>query len=1413
MKQSSRRPGRPERPLDPDAGPVQCFAHELRSLREAAGSPSYRAMAEVAGVSVAALSRAASGERLPSAAVVRAYARACGAEPGVWERRLRAAAEETVPYCPAEGESPYQGLARFEPGDRELFFGRARLSEDAVRLMREHRFAALVGASGSGKSSLLRAGVTPRLETLVQEMGCGAEVRLITPSARPAATHGGMLAPGRDGPHRVVVVDQFEEIFTLCRDRTERWRFVEQLLAAREPDANLRVVVAVGSGYHDRCVEHPGLAEALCDATLTVTAMNREELRDAVVRPATAVGLRVERELTARIVEEAADRPGALPMVSHALQETWRRRRSGVLTLAGYETAGGVHGAIAAAAEEVYGRFSVGQADTARRLLLTLVAPGDGGPDSGRPVRRADLREWPDPEVPVVLERLACARLVTLGEESVELAHEALITGWPRLRAWIEENRERLRLHRHLAESARLWQERDRDPGALYRGVHLAMADALFTRGTHEDDLTARERAFLSASRVAEFMERWTAARMRRRIRMLAVALSCVLGGALVAGQIAWHERGVADGERALAGARLAAGLADPRGAADPRTRTLLSIAAWRLAPLPESRAALYDALSEPERDAFTVPRQSNGSRYFLTSSGHTLLDVGGGLWEAWDVGTHRRIGSGRLPDAPVSAVSPDGETLVLGGEGGQRSWRLPVGQGGDEGLTGGSGDGAGAGGSDARDGGHGAEAGGSAGADTDRAGLGDSGTGAGQGFGLRSAGSGYVVNGPGSTTQLRAFADDRLLFETAAADAVVPSAGARLAAVCARGRLLAVRDLVRRHTLRGAWRSSSSVDCSSLAFDSGGTRLAAVTDTGVRVWDLASGRQLADLARPDGRSLAFTSDGRFLAVAGQSEVTVWRLTAPHAPVFGRPLADGPVTALAWDPGSPTLRYLAGSTVHTLDLSTPLTPAWQDRRLDGELLSPDGRLLATAQRDGGGYRFQLRDTGTGRVLARLPPAGNGRPLMAFSPDGRFFSYGVTVPSYDIGGPSARKAPATRIVVWDVPGRHRQAELGLAAEPSAPEVRSIALTAGGRELLLTRAKATGSLTGEVWNTARGTRTGALAAAVKSVLAAGFTGPAAALPFGLHAGVPLGGAEVLALGPDGVRLAVGGPSGGVTVWRGRRERQREAVVPAPAGALGSPVTALAFSPDGRALAVGYGSGALRLWDLAARQPLGGGLDTPGDTIRSLAFSADGGSLYAGGGHVPLQRHAIAPAQVATRLCARAGRDLSGTEWRTYLPDVPYRNLCDLPATGPATDSDPAPAPAPVRTQEPGMSGSARTGTPMPATPARRAPRETGAHGGHPIARPSGTPSRATPQHHPWSASPRHITEHRPLTHCFERSPGLRVLPHEREMSTGSQLPLSAPKELSTALTCIDQQICGSESGSCPAAPPVGIHPDLE
>ena len=1257
------RRGRPERPLDPGAGPVQGFAHELRSLRGEAGSPSYRVMAERAGLSVAALSRAASGERLPSVTVVRAYARACGADPDVWEKRLGAAADAAKAGAGADGESPYQGLARFESGDRELFFGRDRLAEDAVRMVLEHRFVVVFGASGSGKSSLLRAGLMPRLETVVDEAGCDAQLRMITPGERPAATHGPLLVPRPDGPERLVVVDQFEEVFTLCRDRADRWRFVDQLLAARDPAHRLRVVITVGRNFAHRCAEHPGLAEALRDTALTVEPMTRTELREAVVGPATAAGLRVERELTQRIVEEVAGRPGALPMLSQALRETWRRRRSGVLTLAAYEEAGGVHGAIARAAEEVYGRLTPDQAGTAQRLLLALITPGEGGPDTRRPVPRADLREWQDPEVPVVLERLARARLVTLDEENVELAHEALITGWPRLQCWIEGNRDRLRIHRHLSEAARSWQEHSRDAGSLYRGARLVVADMLFVRGSNDDDLTGLERAFLSASRVAHRMERWSAHRTKGRVRALLLALSLVTVAALVTGESAWDAGRSADLERTRAAARHAAALAGAAMTTDPRTAALLSVAAWRLAPLPESRAALLGALADPERDVFAAPEQGDGVRDFLTGSGRTLLSVGAGRWSTWDVVTHRRVGTGRLPgvsdtsdasdvpDTPVAAVGPGGRTVALADDGGRRLWRLPAGTGEFAGPR--------------------------------RV--------AGQVVGFGAGGDSYVVHGPDSTIRLRAFADDRLLFETARADALVPSADARLAAVCAPGRTLTLWDTVRHRVVPGDWQTTPVSECSSssLAFDVDGTRFAAVSATGTRVWDTASGRQLADLARPGDRHLAFTADGTFLAAVGPDDVTVWRLSAPAAPVFRRLPADGPVTALAWDPADPILRYLAGSTVHSLDLSVPLATPWAHRAPSGLLLSPDGRLLATTQRYGGGYRFRLSDTRTGRPLMDAPlpwvfpgrrgtgvitAQRGGRPLMAFSPDGRAFAYGIGAPSPRPSAPQSPPSPppsSARFVVWDVPGNRLRASFD-PGRAFASGVRSIALTPGGRELLLSRATPAGSLDGEVWDTVRRTgsdRPRALARAARAALVAGYRGPAADLPYGVTVPLDQGdGPHAVALSRDGRYRATGGGFGSVTLWHGRGIQARATVIPPDLAPLSSSdctacsrVTALAFSSDGRTLAVGYGSGALRLWDVAARQSLGGGLGTPGDAILSLAFAADGGSVYAGGAHVPVQRYAIDPSVAVTRLCARAGTTLTAAEWRAYLPDVPYRRVC--------------------------------------------------------------------------------------------------------------------------------------------------------
>ncbi|MFJ9373425.1 helix-turn-helix domain-containing protein [Streptomyces sp. NPDC101455] len=331
--------GRREKPVDPGAGPVQRLAHELRVLREKAGGPTYREMARRTHYSTSALSHAAAGEQLPSLAVVVAYAEALDADRHEWEERWRlakdAAEEQAVREAAVtvDGDTapPYRGLARFEPYDGDLFFGRDELIGELLELVREHRFAAVSGPSGSGKSSLLRAGLIPALRD-ASGTDRPAVIRVLTPGEHPAHTHEKALVP-QDGEQETwVIVDQFEELFTLCEDPEERRRFLDLLLTACAPGNRTRVVVAVRGDFYGHCAAHRELADAVGRASLLVGPMGSDELREVITKPSAAVGLLVERALTNRIIDEVADQPGALPMLSHALLETWRRRRGRTLT-------------------------------------------------------------------------------------------------------------------------------------------------------------------------------------------------------------------------------------------------------------------------------------------------------------------------------------------------------------------------------------------------------------------------------------------------------------------------------------------------------------------------------------------------------------------------------------------------------------------------------------------------------------------------------------------------------------------------------------------------------------------------------------------------------------------------------------------------------------------------------------------------------------------------------------------------------------------------------------------------------------------------------------------------------------------------------------------------------------------------
>ncbi|MFH9060571.1 helix-turn-helix domain-containing protein [Streptomyces coeruleorubidus] len=1241
--------GRREKPVDPSAGPVQRLAHDLRLLREKAGRPPYREMAERAGYSMTALSQAAAGDQLPTLAVVRAYAEALDADPDEWEARWREAdAEFRAPA--ADERAPYRGLARFEPDDSDLFFGREALARELLHLARAHRFAAVFGPSGSGKSSLLRAGLIPLLRE-----GPGpdrpAVVRVLTPGERPAQTHGRALLPQDGELDTWVIVDQFEELFTLCHDREERDRFLGLLLGAREPESRLRVVVAVRGDFYGHCAGHRELAEAVSHANLLVGPMSGDELREAVTGPATTAGLNVERVLTARIIEEVGDRPGALPMLSHALLETWRRRRGRTLTLAAYEEAGGVRGAIAATAEQVYGDLDEGRARTARRVLLRLIAPGDRTADTRRPASRSELETG----ALDVLERLAAARLVTLDGDTVELAHEALITGWPRLAGWIEESRDRLRAQRVLGEAARAWEELDRDPGALFRGSRLERAEELFGRRREKDDtddLTRLERAFLTASAAARDAERDAGTRAARRTRALAVGLCVFLVLALTAGIVAWQRDRVGEEEAAKAAARRLATVAESLRATDPRTASLLGAAAWRIAPLTESRSALLGALAQPERDAFTDPQTGQNVRRFLTDQGRTLLRADGGRVTAWNVAEHRRTAAYHLPGgAEATGAGPDGRSLVLTGADSDTLWNLPEGR--------------------------------------SVADLGDAELGA-----TAPDGDAYVIqpfDGPGQA-QVRRTENGKALFTTGVSRSITTAAlgrGGRVAVLCPAEGPPQVWDTVRGRQLPGAWQTSDKTVCGTgsgadggdrlLRLSADGRRLASVHGTAATVWDVGSGRVVADFASGGTTGFAqadLSPDGEFLATTDDQEISVWRLAAGGVQVFHRPLAGAEVRGLTWTPdhGRRVLRYLDRATVHTFDLSDRLAAPWQSTPADATLLAPDGTTLATATRSGHCYRFDLRSTSTGTVLARstlgpLPSdTGDETPQSAFSPDGRTLAVADTTSS----GGDLR----LRFTVWDVRDHTVRTSFTTSGAADRP-VSALALGADGRTLLAVRSAGDGEAA-EVWDTRthrvsrtlRGLFGQGVAVRPDGRLLVGSADQYADVPSGKVTGWALAdGREItaLAFSPDGTRLAVGDTTGHVTLWDGDL-RHTTGVLTGTADTAPSSRTeavgALAFSSDGRALAVGGADGTLRLWDTAGQRLLGGDLPTPGDEIRSLAFTRDDGTVYATGPNVVLQRHPIAPDAAVRAVCERAGGGLSRAQWQRYVPDAPYRQVC--PAT---------------------------------------------------------------------------------------------------------------------------------------------------
>ncbi|WP_204006129.1 WD40 repeat domain-containing protein [Virgisporangium aurantiacum] len=676
---------------------MAAFATGLRQLRDHAGKPGYRQLAQRAHFSATALSEAAGGRKLPSLAVTMAFVEACGGDQADWKTRWQEATEALAQAEPAEadrpaaGRAPYRGLAAYEQADAEWYFGREPLVDEMVRRLTARRFLAVFGPSGCGKSSLLRAGLLRAASAGRLPGGESTACVLITPGARPldnlalafaalAGVPAGSLrtdlgtdpthlrlairqavdAQNRDG-ELLVVVDQFEEVFTLCDDTAERDAFIAALLAAQGDDSRARVVIAGRADVYTRCATCPDLVTALRDAQILVGSMTALELRAAITRPATRAGLTVEGALVSTIVAEATGRPGALPLVSHALLEAWRRRRGNAITLAGYEAAGGLAGAIAQTAERVYADLDGRGRAAVQAALLRLVEVGE---DTEVSRRRAEWSEFHS-EPAAVLRLLAGARLVTLGRSGVEIAHEALIHAWPRFGRWISEDRDGLRVQRQLSEATAIWLAHDRDGGSLYRGVRLLQATERARQ--HTGRLTTREREFLTASRAAE--DRESAAR-RRRVRATVTALIAAVAVVSVLAAWALTQADRAQRERDTALSRQLAAQARSQLNVDPELAVLLAKQAVAVTYTRQADAVLRQAVAQSRLRA--VLPGHDGPVYAVTFAGPGRLISGGedGTVRIWasDRSTAPVVLPGHRGRVWGVAVSGDGQRLATGG-------------------------------------------------------------------------------------------------------------------------------------------------------------------------------------------------------------------------------------------------------------------------------------------------------------------------------------------------------------------------------------------------------------------------------------------------------------------------------------------------------------------------------------------------------------------------------------------------------------------------------------------------------------------------------------------------------------------------------------------------------------------------